>query len=560
MRLPPSLHHVALSSLVAGTLAAAVQSASATPFPVAERYAARAGAQVAEISVLGRTVAVGSAITDSSLEAIGRRLSATATGTGADVSPATRSVARFNDATATGGRKCAALPIAAAAGELVPDTARASASRDLPVVDASPVCGAASVVGDADGFRAESIGGGTRIAVKLPETLQSLVGRATGRLGPRTMATPVGDLVHPPAPLTAEATKAIGALNGVLGSIVPGVTLPVMEPHQTVANLLDRLKAGDLLHVDLAQATASNSVDAGSYLAEALSDGGVIDVLPGFRGDGTAPLVRMTITRSRAVVPIERSSTKAAPVADNAVVRIESRLLGTLALAGPPVVDGLVHGLPLSAVPGGSLPVAGGVLGGGLPLDRVVSGLGLRSGAGFVEVGPGQDVSLLCDGALAPLCSEVSVGAAKAPVLLPNGATRSESSTVTMHLFKSIDSLAPGTGLGTALATPAVTSATSAETPAGAAPPGTTPIPGVRLVTGGAVAEAGGARVLGAETVRTAEAAPPAAEGVPPAAPPAPTLPRTGGRPFTSAAAAAFIASSLAIGALARLARRRNTA
>jgi len=72
------------------------------------------------------------------------------------------------------------------------------------------------------------------------------------------------------------------------------------------------------------------------------------------------------------------------------------------------------------------------------------------------------------------------------------------------------------------------------------------------------VAEAGGARVLGAETVRAAEGAPPAAEAAP--APPAPALPHTGGRPFNPAAAPAFLASSLAVGALAGLARRRGTA
>ena len=129
-----------------------------------------------------------------------------------------------------------------------------------------------------------------------------------------------------------------------------------MEPHQTVGSLLDRLQSSELVRIDLATATARNGADAKTYLAEALSDGGVIDVLPGFRGAGTAPLLRMTIARSRAAVPVERSSMQAAPSVENAVVRVESDLLTSLPVAGPPVVDGLVHGLPLAGLPGGNLP------------------------------------------------------------------------------------------------------------------------------------------------------------------------------------------------------------
>ncbi len=103
MRVPRTVKTATVSVLAAGTVAlGAVQSASAASAPVSERYAARAGAQVAEPSLLGRTTTFGSAVTDSSLEAIGQQLTATATGIGADLSPTTRSVARFRDSGAAG--------------------------------------------------------------------------------------------------------------------------------------------------------------------------------------------------------------------------------------------------------------------------------------------------------------------------------------------------------------------------------------------------------------------------------------------------------------------------
>ncbi|HET9771859.1 MAG TPA: hypothetical protein VFS16_13285 [Acidimicrobiia bacterium] len=520
MRIPRTVKTVTASALAAGTIAlSAVQPATAESAPVAERYAARAGAQVAEISLLGRSATFGSALTDSSLEAVGRQLSATATGTGTGLAPATRSVARFGDATATGGTNCARPPLDAALAD-ARSTGKASDVQTLPVVDVAPACGGASVTGDAGGFAAESIGGHTQMGVKLSDTLQSVLDKATAGLAPATLATPVGDLVSQDTAGNAEAAKAVGALNTVLGGLVPGVALPSMEPRQTVGSLLQRLGTGDLLRIDLARATARNSGDAGAYLAEALSEGGVIEILPGFRGAGTAPLLRLSITRSRAAVPVMRSSMQAAPTVENAVVRVESDALG-----------------------------------GGLPLDRLVSGSALRSGAGFVEVGPGQALSVLCDGPVAPLCSEISVSAAKAPVVLPNGATRAESSTVTAHLFKGMDSLAPGTNLATALAQPAVVEALEAAVPGGAPLGIANGIPGVRVVSGGVVAEAGGARVLGAQALQVTPSEAPTPE-LPVAAPaPVKNLPHTGGQPFSPLVAPALLGASVALG---RLARRRR--
>ncbi|MEW6475323.1 MAG: hypothetical protein AB1679_23960 [Actinomycetota bacterium] len=564
MSFPLTIKSFTGTALTAGALsvALAASGASASSAPVAERYAGRAGAQVAQLSLLGRDAVFGSAVTDSSLDAVGRLLSATATGTGTDLSPATRSVARFGDTTAPGGDNCAAVPLApavAAARANLP----AAQTGILPTVEAAPACGRSSVTGTADTFTAESTGGVTRIRIQLSEALKQLVGTATASLSPETLATPVGDLVQQVAPAaastvspssaTAQAGQVIATLNGVIGRVAPGVVLPAMEPRQTVGAMLKRLQSSDLVHINLATATARNGADARAYLAEALSEGGTLDVLPEFRGAGTAPLLRLTISRSRAAVPVDRSSLAAAPVVENAVVRVQSDLLGTLPIAGPPVVDGLVHGLPLASVPGGNLPVANGLLGGGLPFERVVSGLGLRSGAGFVEVAPGQSLSVLCDGPVAPLCSEITVGAAKAPVTLPNGATRAEASTVTAHLFKGLDTLSPGTNLGTVLAQPALTKALQAVVPGESAFGSPSEVSGVRLVSGGVVAEAGGSRVLGVQ----AEQAPTSPEtAAPPAPEPVKTLPRTGGQPFSPVTAPFLLGGAAVLGGLARRSRR----
>jgi hypothetical protein len=537
-------------SLVAGGVALGVVTpASAASGPVTERYAGRAGAQVAELSLFGRSATFGSAVSDSSLEAIEHQLSATATGVGTDLAPETRSVARFGDPGASGGTSCATPRLGAVLAR-----ARSGAQNTdalTPDLQTAPACGSSRVTGTPSAFTAESNGGRTQLSVRLPDALQSLVGTVAGQMAPATLATPVGDLVKAGTAADTVSAQAVGTLNGVLGRIAPGVALPMMEPHQTVATLLQRLRNGDLLHIDLASATARNAADATTYVTEALSQGGVIDVLPGFQGQDSAPLLRITIARSRASVPVDRASATVTPVVDNPLVRIESDLLGTLPVAGPPVVAGLVHGVPLAGLPGADLPVAGGLLGGGLPLDKLVAGLGLHSGAGYLEIGPGQSLSVLCDGAVAALCSEIGVSAAKAPATLPGGVTHAEASTVTVHLFKALDSLTPGAHLGTALAQPAATRALSA--PDGVSMGDVTGIPGIRLVAGGVVAEAGGTRVLAADT--TAPAAGPTGQAaVDPT--PAGNLPHTGGRPFSPAAAPALVGSSVALGCCSRRRRR----
>lgn len=532
------------AALLAGTLAlGSAQAATADPAAVSEQYRGRASAQVLDLSLLGRQVSFGSASTESSLESVTARLAATASGVGTTLAPdATRSVATFDDAAAKGGKRCATPALGSALRE-----AATRGSPLLPEIEVGAACGEAQVTGGPEAFVAESSGGRTTLVMKLSAALRQHVEQVTAALDPALRTRTVGELVS--APASTPAGQAVGTINGLLGTLVPGVQLPQLEPEQKVEELLTRLESTDLLRVTMGTAVARNAGEAASYRTEGVSDGGVFEILPGFRGAGGSPLLKITVAASRAGVDIDRATSKASGSVRNAVVRVEGDLLDRLPVAGLPVVDGLVGGLPLSAVPGGSLPVAGGLLGGGLPREQLLPGLGVKSAPGSMELGPGQGVSVLCDGPVAPLCSEVSVGAAEPPVALPDGRVRAEASTVSIHLFKGLDTLVPGTALGTVLSNAAIQPALAPLASAAGLNLGQpTGVAGVKASLTGAVAEAGGTRVLGSEVTQTE--APPAPAAVEPA--PTGDLPHTGGGTLVAAL------PLLAAGTALRAARRRT--
>ena len=166
-------------------------------------------------------------------------------------------------------------------------------------------------------------------------------------------------------------------------------------------------------------ATARNAGDLQSYISQAVSEGGAIDILPDLLGSGKS-LLKINILKSSAKVSVDRNTMQVVPEARSHPVRIESALLPDLGLSSLPLVGGLLGstGLPVvdSVVPMvngllGGVPVADGILGGLLGFDATVKGLGLTMGDGYVELGPGMSLSILCDGLVAPLCTEISVGA-----------------------------------------------------------------------------------------------------------------------------------------------------
>ena len=179
--------------------------------------------------------------------------------------------------------------------------------------------------------------------------------------------------------------------------------------------------------------------------------------------------------------------------AKNTLVRIESELLPTLGL--------------------GQIGLAGVK-----PLETLTGTLGIKCGPGFIELAPGQNVTLFCDGALGvlgALCTEISVGTPK-ETKLPDGSIKEESAAVTIHLFKGLNNLVPGLNLGSILGNAALDTVLAPVSGATGLSLGEkTDVPGIRLALAQTVAQAGGNRVLGQveERQRAAAAEVPAAPG-----------------------------------------------
>jgi hypothetical protein len=564
---------------------------------VTDQYGAAASGEVLDLHLLGRHISFGQASVTSTLDAVTGTLNAEAEGLGALLAPATKAVARFNDPAATGGKACALPDIngligqAQSAGSL-PIVGGLGLGSLLPSIGLNVACGEANVGGNAQQFLAESVGGLLQLHVALPEAVKNLVGTVRSTLKGVTGGTGangipvVGDILGGAGNLSNVTSSVSGVLSGFLGGVnLPVVgsagnvldlkaLAPVLNPTQTVDNLLGSLESGDLVRIDLGVATARNAGDLQSYLSQAVAEGGVIDVLPNFLGSGKS-LLKITISKSTANVAVDRATSKAVPTADNTILRIESALLPDLGLSslpivgdllgstGMPVVESLVK--PIGGLLGG-VPVAGKVAGGLLGFDATVKGLGLKSGQGYVELSPGMSVALLCDGIVAPLCTEISVGAVHAPQVMPDGRTRIESSTATIHLFKNLDSLGlngvpvvgplvGGLKLGTILGG-------SNDLLGGILAPLTgaaglnlgepSDVPGIKISLAHAMAEAGGTKVMGAVQENARELAPVAAAPIA-----APTLPRTGGLPIDAAAIPTLLGASAGLRFMVRR-RRRN--
>ncbi len=571
-------------------------AADPTTTMVTDSYGAAASGEVLDLHLLGRHVSFGSASVSSTLDALAPKLDAEAKGIATLLVPASTAVARFGDAAPA--EACALPQVQQLTGLLggeginlpvVSELGGLGLGGLLPKLDINVGCATASVAGTPADFVAESVGGILRIHVALPEAIQGLVGtvRTTvnGLLSQVPVANGVQDLTSLPIanllPI-GDAASALAPVNGLLGTLgVPlggaaGVTdllnlnalAPVLNPTQTVDNLLAGIENGDLLRIDLGVATAQNSGSVEKYISQAVANGGVIEVLPNFGGPDK-PLLRISVAKSTATVQVDRmKSAVPSGSADNTIVRIESPLLPNLNLAGLPIIGGMLGstGLPVvdSVVPMvgdllGGVPVADGILGGLLGFDATVKGLGLKAGEGYVELSPGMSVSILCDGPISPLCTEISVGAVKAPEMLADGRMRVESSAATIHLFKNLDTLGlnglPVVGslkLGSILGNDLLGGVLAPITGAAGLNIGEpSDVPGIKLSLAHAVAEAGGTKVMGATQEQARDLAP-----VANAPAEIPSLPRTGGLPVDATAIPVLLGASAGLRALVR--RRRS--
>jgi hypothetical protein len=591
------------AALLAAALIAPAGVAHADTTTVTDQYGAAASSQVVDLDILGRHVSFGSADVNSTLDAVTKQVNAEAKGLGTLLVPASQAIARFNDPNSV--NKACALPQVQQVTGLLGGTTQGlnlpvvgsllgggslSLGGLLPKLDINVGCAEANVGGNADSFLAESVGGVLQIHVALPALVSGLAGtlrQTVNSLGVSQLPV-VGGLLGGQSNSNA-VTQATGQINNLLGGILGNVNLPVvgsvskvldlnaiapaLAPATTVDSLLQSLQNGDLIRIDLGVATARNAGDLASYLSQAVSEGGSIDILPDVLGTGKS-LLKIDIMKSDAKVSIDRNTMQAVPSATNTLVRVESALLPDLGLSSLPIVGGLLGSTGLPVV-GSIVPVVNGLLGGvpaALPgavtnllgFDATVKDLGLNAGDGYIELGPGMSVSLLCNGLVAPLCTQISVGAAQAPTTTADGRTHIESSTVTISMLQGLDTLTsslplvnglvPGLNLGTILGNGSPVGSLLSGLVGGATGLSLgepTNVPGIRISLAHAMAEAGGTKVMGATQEAPRQLDPQAA----PVA--APALPRTGGLPFDATAIPVLLGGSAGLRAVARR-RRRN--
>ena len=176
-----------------------------------------------------------------------------------------------------------------------------------------------------------------------------------------------------------------------------------------------------------------------------------------------------------------------------------------------------------------------------------------------------MSVSLLCDGLVAPLCTEISVGAAHDADHDRQRRTRIETSAVTIHLLKGLGSLTSGLpvvrgcstplNLGTILGNGGLLGglvSPPARRATGLSLGEPSDVPGIKISLAHAMAEAGGTKVMGATEERARELDPVAAAPIA-----APALPRTGGLPVDATAIPVLLGASAGLRTLVRR-RRRN--
>lgn len=452
-----------------------------------DRFRALASGEALDLHVLGRRVNFGLASTGATADAVAKTLDLKASGIGTLLSPKTAVEAVLPSAPPEGLRSCFAPPL----GELL-------AGIGLPQLIVGEVaCGQAKVIGDISNFESLGVGEVANLRVNATQVLKPVLDSLAPAIE-TVRATPVGELLT----RTDEVSQtAIATLNGLFGQLLGEGTLllPDLLPGQTVGELVSRLGDSDLVRLDIGDAVARTVSNGATLTASSVAKAGTIEILPALKGVGTAPLLRIVTGDSESSVVYDRNSTAGSGAAKNTLVRIESELL-------PQV---LADKLGLLGV---------------TPLADLAAKLGYKSTQGALELAPGQSVDLFCEGPVAPLCSTVSVGLPK-ETKLPDGGLRVEAASVSVHLFKNLNSLVPGVNLGTLLGDTAIEGLLKPVTDATGLRLGeVSGVPGIKLDLAKTLAEVAGTKVLGMAGEAPREIGPVAA-----------TLPRTGGTPLTGA-------------------------
>lgn len=513
-------------------LALAAPAADAETKTTVEEYRGAASGRALDLTLLGETLTFGAGTGDAAFDAVGGSLDATAAGVGTALAADTMVSAGLGEQT----EGCAndLLP-----GEL--DDAVTSALGALHV-GLDLACGEASVTQDGESFASHGAGRVSDISVTTAslfederlEPLAPILDETFGAIEEVARQVEEND-----DDVEEGIETALGELQGVLDEAFgPGnVQLPDLDPSDTLRNLVDRVQKTRLLDVSIGRADSSVVGDASSLRSEALDEGGSIELMPGFWPDGDA-LVRVSVGKSTAAVTYDRAVADTEAVADNTIVRIESRLL--------PAINLGAIGEDVS-----------------LPLDEFTERMGYSSGPGFLELKPGEGVELFCDSADSLgqeigtatgglLCTEISVGQPQFEEISDGDlqGQRARASSVTVHVAKGVGAdtlgasasalpdlgVAIPTEVGDALAGPA--GGTALPGLLGGVSPADASDGGIRLDVAGSVAE-----VMGTKTQVKSAPSPEPGEG---------ELPRTGGFGALPTVAAGLLGAGAGLGALLR--------
>ena len=460
-------------------VAAIVPGANAqTQSVTAESFKGEATGQAFDISVLGRRFTGGLSAAGSSADAVKNTVTGTAMGAGLLLAPESVVKTVLGQ---PGAQGCTQHPLEALSSLIPVDLGVALACGEVgsegTTPDAHRIWGDGSVasvslgVGDLfDQIFGTDLGAGS---------LDSVLDEALGT---------VFDSIESNDPGVVDGIDTlVGALDPIGQELGVPVVLPQLDPEETVRQLLDRIRSGDLVRISLGGSHSEAVGTASDYLAKAVSEGGKIELLPDLAGTGKA-LLSITISQATAQVGYARGSATPKATADDMLVKIESLLLPDLtalngALAGTPLADALNQ-------------------------------LGFQASDGSITLAPGESVKLFCPGEptlgvptpeqLAPLCSEISVGRSTVT------ATSAQSNSVEIHLLQGVDPVLNNADLNSAIdplvaQVQGIIDTVDAGLAENGLPPTglkvglgqTTTDKGINVVIAGASATSDGAKVLG---------------------------------------------------------------
>lgn len=488
---------------IAALLAATIVTPSAAAQDVIEeQFGGAASGRALDIVADGRRLAFGAGMASGELDPVSSGVVANAVGVGT--------------ALAEGTMVAAGAPGEHRDGCASPELAGLFSELNLA---AGLACGRASVDGATDDLVARGAGSLAHLTVSADDVVSGIVDRLRSdeTLGPivdmafgelQAIAGEIeAGIDENVDPLVAEG---IGTLNEKLGEVTGGlVALPDLDVTDTLGDLLDRIEGQDLATVTLGEAAGQVSSDAARLVSRASDEGASISVLPGFFPGGAA-LLDITVAASSAEVVYDRATTGRDARTSNQLVRVTSPLLP----------------------------------------EEVV-------------VGEGQSVSLLCGDAgnatdeiatltEGMLCTEIAVGT---PDIDENvaGRTQASASTVTIRIAKGLEGVDLPTqelpvlgevGPGAVIdAVNGVLATLGIDEGVATAAGGSNSGGGVEVVFGGAVAQAGGVKVLGETRIENPDPGRHLGEG---------TLPRTGGIESLPMAATALLGAGAGLRSLIR--------